>query len=364
MQAQEVLNPENSRLLRVGVVHWDSVGSHGIILLLSSTFEELGCETVDFVHTERLPENLDMVFAYGPFGSLVPLANRMLACPPSQRPLFVFRMSEQLPNPDFPEKLWYGAGLIRSHMERLAFREETPGEWELRPRLRWLTMKANRFRYYGDLQWLHQQDILSLLVIGVRLNAVSGDCLRARGIDPMPVSLGSHPSWGAELGLERDIPVLWIGKRATRRRERLLGRIRAELKERSVEMMMIDGIEHPYVFGDERTVLLNRTKIVLNLLRERWDSNSLRYYIAAPNRAMVITEPVSPPNSFVHGEHLIEAPIESMADTICYYLSHEEERQKIADQAYQFATTDLTMKEGLTRVLERVTLLRQKVMHP
>lgn len=353
----------NSDSHRVGVVHWkrDERGN-GIISLLSRTLEELGCETIDFFYDAKLPRNLDVVFTYGPFGSLVPLVNQLSACPSSQRPLLVFRMSEQLPNPDLPEWVRSGIGLIRSQAERLAFHQHTNGAQQLIPRLRWLTTKATRFRYYGDLHWLQRQGILSLLVIGHRLNGVSGDCLRAKGINPLVVSLGSHPSWGKDLGLERDIPVLWIGKRGTSRRARLLDRIRSELRQHGVEMMMIDGVEHSYVFDEERTILLNRTRIVLNLLREKWDSNSLRYYIAAPNRAMIVTEPVYPPNSFVSGTHLIEAPVEHMTDTILHYLSHEEERRRIADQAYELATTDLTMKRGLVRVLETVAQLRQKTM--
>jgi hypothetical protein len=359
MQTHGVTNPADTRPLRVGVVHWyEDERGDGIVSLLSRTLGELGCETINFFHDGKLPGNLDVVFVYGPFGSLVPLVNQLLACPSSQRPLLVFRMSEQLPNPDLPEWVRSGIGLIRSQAERSAFREQAPGQWQVTPLLRWATTKANRFRYYGDLHWLQRQGILSLLVIGHRLNGISGDCLRTRGINTLAISLGSHPSWGEDLGLKRDIPVLWIGNRATSRRARLLDRIRLELRERGVEMTMIDGVEHPYVFNEERTVLLNRTKIVLNLLRAKWDSNSLRYFISAPNRAMIVTEPVHPPNFFVPGTHLIEVPIEHMADTVCHYLAHEEERRFIADQAYKLVTTDLTMKRGLARVLEAVAELR------
>jgi len=190
----------------------------------------------------------------------------------------------------------------------------------------------------------------------------TADFLRARGFDPIVAYLGSHPDWGADLKLERDIPVLWLGKIAADRRRHLLKRIRAELRSRGVEILMIDGVENPYVFGEERTALLNRTKIVLNLLRERWDDNSLRYYLAAPNRALIVTEPTLPHTPFLHGVHLIEAPIEQMADTICYYLSHDEDRRRIVDQAYQLVTTELTMKRAVGRIIEQVAIVRQNRM--
>lgn len=342
---------------RVGVVHWhiDQKGD-SITSLLSSTFRDLGCETVDFLHSARLPRGLDAVFVCGPFGSLVPLANQLLAYPPYRRPTFILWLTEQLPNPAIPEWVQYLGGIIRSRVERLAFHQESHGIWQINPRWRWLTVKACRFRYYGDLYWLKRQGMLSVLVTGSRLTA---DYLSSTGFDPIVTTIGAHPTWEADLSLERNIPVLWLGKIGTNRRRRLLTRIRAELRERDVEVMMIDGVEHPYVFGEERTVLLNRTKIVLNVLREKWDNNALRYFIAAPNRALIVTEPTLPHTPFLPGVHLVESPIDLMADTICYYLSHNEKRQQIVDQAYQLVTTQLTMKNAASQILERVFSIRE-----
>jgi hypothetical protein len=128
-------------------------------------------------------------------------------------------------------------------------------------------------------------------------------------------------------------------------------------------MVSVDGVEHPYVFGEERTILLNRTKIALNLLREEWDDNSMRYCLAAPNRALIVTEPTLKHTPLRPGVHLVEAPIDRMVDTICYYLEREEERQRIVDQAYQLVTTELTMRQGLAQILERIALLRSNGVH-
>lgn len=338
--------------LRVGVSNWRRGEEFGS--LISSTLSDLGCEAISFLYDARLPEDLDVVLSYGPWGSLVPLANQLLACPLSRRPLFAWWMTEQLSNPAIPEWAHYLVSMIRSRAERLAFRKRALGEWRLDPRLHWLTAKALRFRYYGDLHWLRQQGILSVLAVGSQWIA---GFLRARGLDPIVAYVGSHPDWGADLGLERDIPVLWIGKLATERRSRVLKRIRAELRERGVEVLMIDGVENPYVFGHERTVLLNRTRIVLSVLRAKWDNHSMRYFLAAPNRAMIVTEPTLPHTPFVPGVHLVEAPVEQMADTICYYLSHEEDRQSIVDQAYQLAKTDLTMRKAVGQILDQAAIV-------
>jgi spore maturation protein CgeB len=164
--------------------------------------------------------------------------------------------------------------------------------------------------------------------------------------------------------LERDIPVLWLGKIATNHRRRLLKRIRAELKDYGVEILVIDGVENHYVFDEERTILLNRTKIVLNILRTKLDNNGLRYYLTAPNRALIVTEPTLAHTPFISGVHLVEAPTEQLADTIYYYLTHEEERQRIVEQAYQLVTTELTMKNGLSQILGRAIAVRNTVNAP
>jgi hypothetical protein len=127
-------------------------------------------------------------------------------------------------------------------------------------------------------------------------------------------------------------------------------------------MMVVDGVEHPYVFGEDRIILLNRTKIVLNLLRTPWDDNSMRYCLAAPNRALVVTEPTLPHTDFTPGVHLVEAPAEQITDTICYYLAHEEERCQIVDRAYQLVTTELTMAKSAAQILERTVLIRESIL--
>jgi hypothetical protein len=66
---------------------------------------------------------------------------------------------------------------------------------------------------------------------------------------PIVAYYGSPPDWGADLQLERDIPVFWLGTIGTKRRKHILERVRADLRDRGVEILIIDGIEDPYVFG-------------------------------------------------------------------------------------------------------------------
>lgn len=316
--------------LRVGIIQWDK--GDGLAAMYAQTMTDLGCEPVEFMYNAPLPSSLDIVIVFGPFGSLVPIIRQLLMQPAANRPVLTYWMTEQLPNPDLPEWFRYGVGQVRSKIEQWAFQPDQQGYWQPHPILGKLITKAHRYRYYGDLYWLRRLGLLTTLVIP---SAWTGKFLQARGFDSIDPPPGYRSDWGRDLGLERDIPVLWIGKVGSSRRGRLLQQLRSDIKVVGIDLLMIDGEENPYVFGEERTRLLNRTKIMVNLLREEWDDNSMRFSLAAHNHALVITEPTLSHSDFVPGEHLVETPIERLAETICYYLTHETERKRITDQAYQ-----------------------------
>ncbi len=321
---------------------------------LGQAVERLGCRAVPFQHIGPLPAGLDVVIAIGPFGSLVPVARQIMALPEENRPAFVLNMTEQFPNPKIPDWALYPSGVLRSLVDRVVYRQQASGNWEPLPGLSSLLKFAHRYRYFGDLLWLRRQGILTVLTLS---SYWTGDFLRARGFDPLvlPISTVPDPQSGPEV--ERDVPVLWLGKIGSSRRGRLLTQLRAQLRERGVEMMVIDGVEHPYVFGEERNLLLSRTKIVLNLLRAWWDDNSLRYILAAQKRALIITEPTLPHTAFKPGEHLVVASLDKLADTILYYLDHEEERREIAERAYALITSHSPL-ERLRTVLEQAVIRR------
>jgi hypothetical protein len=336
--------------IRVGVVQWnrDNELANGY----REKIEELGHQAITFLYNHKIPENLHLIFVFGPFNSLVPLANQLLAISPGKRPLLALLMTEQFPNPESPEWFRYNFGRIRTKIELAAYRNNNEGSesWHKSYIFRWLTSKAIRYRYYGDIFWLRDLGLLSALATYSNWTA---EFLRERGFDPIVPTRGFNPAWSSEIEIDRDVPVLWLGKYGSRRRKKLLQQLRVELKSRGVDMMMVDGIEHPYVFGDERNILLKRSKIVLNLMREKWDDNSLRFTLAAHNRAMIISEPLLPHSHFIPGVHMVVAPIEKLSEIIVYYLDHEEEREKIVQQAHQLINKNKQIGLGMSEILQK-----------
>jgi hypothetical protein len=164
--------------------------------------------------------------------------------------------------------------------------------------------------------------------------------------------------------LERDIDVLWMGTRGTKRRSKLLDRVRSELEANGVRMYLADGKENPFIFGDERIHYLNRSKITLNITRTWYDDNFSRIALAAPNRSLIVSEPVLPHcPSFIAGTHYVAAPVDSLAETTLYYLQHEEERVSIVESAYQLVMTKLLFRESIKSIMDAANQVYQS-MHP
>ncbi|MSP14664.1 MAG: glycosyltransferase family 1 protein [Chloroflexi bacterium] len=339
----------NYQELCVGVMQWEP--GNQITMAVIETLGDLGCEVIEFSYTAILPAGLDIILARGPLGSLTPVGKQLMSLPLTQRPALALWMCETWPNPILPKWMVTSLGMIRAKMEALAFRQNSQGAWQLDPRLKWLTIKGWRFRNYGELDWLHRQGLLSALGVSSLWYA---EYLRAMRFDPLVAPLGIPQGWAANLELKRDIPVLWLGEIGSDRRGRLLDQVRADLGACGIEMLRIDGIENPYMFGAERTVLLNRTQIVLNLMREEWDNNALRLYLAAANRCLVVTEPILAHTTFTPGLHLVEAPVAQIAGKISYYLAHPAERQPIIDRTYQLVMAEYTMEQAVRRILDKV----------
>lgn len=333
---------------RIAVVHWHD--GEELADLFGDVIGALGHEVVPIAANQPLPQDLDAVFVHGPFGSLVPLGNQLAQRPAGRRPALLLWLTEQFWDPRLPDWLSVPIARARSRAERFAFHADN-GTWTLVPQRRWLTRRGLRFRYFGDILWLTQTGSLSLLAVPSRINQ---QFLHRLGIPAEVAYCGAHPRWEAQQAGERDIPVLWLGKPGSPRRARALATLERDLQARGIALHRVDGIANPAVFGDARARLLRRTKIIVNLVRQPWDCNVLRFYLSAPNRTLMITEPLLPHAPIQPGVHVVESPLATMADTIAHYLADATARERISDAAYHLVTTELTMAKAMRQVLDRL----------
>ena len=117
-------------------------------------------------------------------------------------------------------------------------------------------------------------------------------------------------------------------------------------------MLIFDGKLNDFVFGEQRTKILNRAWFVLNVyFSSPSDELSLRQIVAAANDAVVMTEPSSNQYPFVPGQHLVECSLGEMADRVMYYLNHREEWCSIAANMRRLMEGELTLEQSLAQIL-------------
>jgi hypothetical protein len=336
--------------LHVGIVEW-TLGDE-LVNLIAAELANLGHRVTLFSPSESLPSTLDLLLIFGPFAPIAPLLAQLAAQPHDRRPMLIWWLTEQLWHPALPHWVARTAAELRSGLERIALGDGSTGNSE-----RWqqLSRRGLRFRYYGDLLWLRRHGLLSILAVPSQW---LGQFLRERGFDVTNVMIGGHPSFAARPAPRRDIPVLWLGTYGSRRRRRNLERIAEQLARRGVEVMRVDGVQHPCAYGAERAALLGRSVIVLNLTRVPRDCNLLRFALAAPNRALMISEPML--NHYpVHADvHYVEAPLQAMPDVVCRYLEDHAARERITEAAYRLVTTELTLARGVETIMRQAAQIR------
>ena len=198
------------------------------------------------------------------------------------------------------------------------------------------------------LRRLHRCGLPDLLIVSGRGRQ---GYLASCGIDSRFVPLGYAPKHhGRPLGLERDIDVLFLGAMDVWRRQRLVKKLeRAGVRVRTEGSFNDHGL-----WGDQRSRVLNRTKILLNLQRQPGQFAGLRMILGMANGAMVISEPIDQPEPYAAGRHYVEASVDQIPAVIGHYLNHPQERERIAADAYRLVSEEVTMSQSLRHIMSLV----------
>jgi glycosyltransferase involved in cell wall biosynthesis len=327
------------------------VEGDGIAEIIADELITLGHHPAHFEIGSPVPENVDAVFSFGPYGRFLTIPRQLARMPRGQRPIFIHWNTEGIPDPKIPWQLMSRVSGWRSWLGRV--QEYRNGSAIIPGTERFFSLLESRmlrFRYVGDYYYAHNRGWMDIFADS---SEVYADFHRRHGLPTVVVPWGATPRWYKDLRLDRDIDVLWMGKRGTRRRSQLLDRVRAELDGHGVRMHIADGEENPFIFDEERIHYLNRSKITLNITRTWYDDNFSRFAMAAPNRSLIVSEPVLPHcPSFEAGVHYVSAPAKSLAETILYHLRHETERLHIVENAYRLVTNELTFQASINTIME------------
>ena len=161
------------------------------------------------------------------------------------------------------------------------------------------------------------------------------------------VPFGYVPQFGRWLGEQpRDIDVLFLGRLSSRRRIQIR-RLGKTLRAAGFNFKVVTRD----CYGDERTQLLNRTKILLNIHKFPWEFPGIRLLMGMSCRTLVVSEPAPDTQPYQDGVHLVLSPAAQLGETLIRYLQSPSHREEITQRAYQFATGEMALGTRLARAL-------------
>jgi hypothetical protein len=332
---------------------WDA--SSQIHAAQADAIRNLGYPHRFFYYDQPIPQGTDIVLVAGPYGTLRPLVHQLQVYPPQERPVLAYWFEESL---DIRSPLW-----LRMSLAKL-FSELHRQDWGVDGLLgsKVLNVRGMRLGFLGDIYWLHRHALLDVFAL---CGTAYAQFFSALGINSILVPRGFHPIYGSLLDLKRDIAVVWLGKTRTKRRKRAVYGLKHELEKYGQKMLIFDGQENAFIFREERTQILNRAWFVVNVFFSApTDELSLRFYIAAANGCVVLTEPNLNQYPFIPDKHLVECPIEQMPARVMYYLNHPEEWCAISEEMQCIMENELTMEHTVAKIIgeaERVHNQRRSV---
>ena len=295
---------------------------------------------VRILHNEPLPDDLPGIEG----GGVAVLRANANWFPATERSLLK-RKKEQRPL----SVIWHIEPLPAPRGARLPFQKLYRREVKLiLLRSRYATdMYSNAWR----LKSMARHDIPDLMLVSSQDRC---DYLKERGIQSHRVPMG-HVSLLEETPppnnkeAARDIDVLFIGAQSLRHRSETV----QQLEDAGIKVMSIGDYHNDSLWGPERDLLIRRAKIFLNLQRYPAMLPGMRFLIGMANRAMIVSESLYKPIPYVPGEHLIETPRRELAATLRRYLDDHDERERIANNGYEFSKT-MTTRHSMTQIVDHI----------
>ena len=212
---------------------------------------------------------------------------------------------------------------------------------------RWHLDEASRQFMLMRYGWLRRRVPEGWLDVLCMSTAPRVAFLQANGMSAECRPFGYHPTFGTDLGVMRDIDVLFLGRAKIRRRQALLEQVDGALSTRGRRMLVVGG----KCFGQARTDLLNRAKISLNLTNYPWEVPGIRFVMSMACGAVVVSEQLGEAWPFRDGTHFASARSEELPEVILRLLDDDAERSRLRDAGRAFVTQDLRLAESVAGLL-------------
>ena len=333
---------------RVAVPEW--VEDDGIAKMIGFELKQIGYNPILFFFDSHIPEDVDFLLTFGPYNRILPIWQNNARTELCRRPVVIHWNTEGMPDLRIPPRVVRALAAMRSKIGRMGYSGSVFDRFLFSIRtVSNIDQSFKRYRFQGDYEYACRKGWLQVLS---DTSYIYSQIRSKIGIPTLYAPWGASQRWYEDLGLERDLDVLWMGTRGSQRRSRILDQVFRELKLKGVNLYIADNEEKPFIFGGERIRHLNRAKITLNITRTWYDDNFSRFTMACSNRSLIVSEPVLPHcPEFKENVHYVSAKIEDLPNTILYYLEHEEERRQIIDNAYKLMMTELRFEKSLRKML-------------
>lgn len=193
--------------------------------------------------------------------------------------------------------------------------------------------------------------------------------LERRGLKASHLRLGYHASWDGwhgEAARPRELDLVFMGSR-TPRRERFLARNAGTWSALDCRFLIYEAarpiLEEGtlFVLGEDRSRLLARTKLLLNVHQTEFPYFEWHRVIPAmANGCLVVTEPSTHYEPVQPFEHFVQAPLDVLPAYVTSLATDDELRQRMAAEAYTFAKSELLLTKFLADVMPALEASRSR----
>ncbi len=212
---------------------------------------------------------------------------------------------------------------------------------------RWQLDEASRQFMLMRYGWLRRRVSEGWLDVLCMSTAPRVAFLEANGISAECKPFGYHHTLGTDLGIMRDIDVLFLGRVKIRRRQALLEQVDEALSTSGRRLHVVEE----KCFGQARTDLLNRAKLSLNLTNYPWEVPGIRFVMSMACGAVVVSEQLGESWPFRDGKHFASARSEELPQVILRLLDDDAERSRLRETGRAFVTQDLRLAESVAGLL-------------
>ncbi len=199
-------------------------------------------------------------------------------------------------------------------------------------------------RYVSFLQYKNMIDFLFTTTLAKQ------KFLSSKGFNAEFIPFAYHHSFGEDMNLKRDIDVLFLGRLNNARRKKIVKNLSQKLQKDKIRLKVVDN----NCYGKQRTELLSRSKISIDLPRVPWDFGIERFIMSMSCGSLIISEISENTSPFITGTHFVSSDEDKFASVIKHYLKNDIERHAITQTASHFVRQECTLQKSVCQIIEKV----------